>query len=146
MACNFEVRYFSYGPKCKNAKNGQNWAFLVKKHAVYTRFWKYLPILWPVCFLVDLIHKNKMKKIIINIHFLQFFFQRLKLKWLINNSKTPNCLTKSGSNDQRPYTNSYFLEKSSLFDVDLFSRNFHVEMPYMRKLCKQDNKPMWKEN
>ena len=36
---------------------------------------------------------------------------------------------KIGSNDQRPYDNSFFLEKSSLLDVDLFSRTFHEEMP-----------------
>ena len=37
---------------------------------------------------------------------------------------------KSGSNDQRRNHNSYFLEKISLFDVDLFPQTFHVEMPY----------------
>ena len=31
MAWTFKVRYFSYGPKCKNAKIGQNWAIF---------FWK----------------------------------------------------------------------------------------------------------
>ena len=42
MAWNFEVRYFSYGPSAKNAKIVQNWAISLEKHAVYTKFWKYM--------------------------------------------------------------------------------------------------------
>ena len=68
---------FSYGPKCKNAKIGQNWVFFVEKHAVYTKFWKYIPILWHICFLVDVVQEKNYKKLIINIHFnkILYFFK-----------------------------------------------------------------------
>ena len=54
--------------------------FWWKKHAVYTKFLKYIPILWPLCFIVDLVQETKIEKIIINIHFLKLSFLRLKLK------------------------------------------------------------------
>ena len=48
-------------------------------HAVYTKFWKYIQILWPMCFLVDLVQK---KKIIINIHFFAIFLSKGKIKMI----------------------------------------------------------------
>ena len=51
-------------PMAQNVKTPnleKNWAFFVEKHAVYTKLWKYKPILWPMCFLVDLVRKKNLK-------------------------------------------------------------------------------------
>ena len=80
MASNLEVRYFSYGPKCENAKIGPNWAFFVEKHAVYAKFWKYIPILWPMCFLVDLVRKKIKIKINRQHPLLAIFLYKAKIK------------------------------------------------------------------
>ena len=61
MAYNFEVRYFSYGPKCKNAKNGQNCKFFVEKPAVYTKLKKNTNIVTYVFLSRPSTEKKKLK-------------------------------------------------------------------------------------
>ena len=115
--------YFSYGPKCNNAKIGQNWAISVEKHAVYTKFQKYITILWPMCFLVDLVRKNyERKKWIINIHFLQISLLRVQLKYLKSNCKTTNWLKKVVPMTKGAIiTHIFFLKKFTFWCLPFFS-------------------------
>ena len=61
------------------------------------------------------------------------FLSKAKTK-IIKKNNPPNhiLVEKSGSNDKRGYNNSYFLEKSSLFDVKIVSQTFQVEIPDSR--------------
>ena len=95
MAWDFKVWHFSYGPKCENAKMGQNRAIFIEKHAVYTKFWKYILILWPMCFLVYLVWRKKNKKKINHQHSsFVIFLSMAKTKKNKNNPKTTHWLKK----------------------------------------------------
>ena len=72
-----------------------------------------------------------MKKIIINTYFLQFSFLRLKLKYLKINPKTPNWLKKVVQVTKGAIITRIFLEKSLLFNVDLFLRLFMRKCPFI---------------
>ena len=54
---------FPMAQNVKNNKIGQNGAFFVEKHAVYTKFWKYIPILWSIYVFVSRPSTGKKERI-----------------------------------------------------------------------------------
>ena len=82
-------------------------------------------------FLVDLLQKTKIKKINHQHPRFAIFLSKAKTKIMKKLPQNHKLVEKSGLNDQRRHNYSYFLEKSSLLDLDLFFRLFMRKCPYM---------------